>query len=304
MRKTLLLLLLLAGIAMTAQRRITPVNTPATATQPVNEIGHNPDSLARIHVVPVTADDGTTILVDTISGTEFVDSTLPASRPIPKMEYPLLHSLSISADLAQGVMRLFGQHYGVSEIGIGLNLHNRYIPTLELGLGSADYTPDDNNYTYRSRLTPYLRIGADYNFFYNSNPDYLLVAGIRYGFAPLRWRLTDVTVTDSYWGGTLRYDTPWQSGNAGYFEVLLGVKVRLLGDFSLGWTIRYHSLLHDTNTPYGNAWYIPGFGSRSSALGLTFSLSYTIPLHKKKPTVDAQEQSDDPFVELETSPSE
>lgn len=265
------------------QRRITPVNTPATATQPVNENKAATDSVDRTHVVEMIDTQGNKVLVDTLAGTEFVDSTAVANKPIPKMEYPLLYSASVSADLFTPAMRAFGQHYGLTEFAVEVNLHNRYILVFEFGLGQADYTPDDNNYTYRSPIAPFFRIGANYNFFYNSNPDYLLFAGVRYGFTPFKFSVTDITLNDSYWDETKRFDIPEQSVTAGYFEFLLGLRVKIIDRISLGWTVRYHSLLHDSVTDYGEAWYIPGFGSRNSSLSATFSITYTLPLSKPTP---------------------
>lgn len=265
------------------QRRITPINTPATATQPVNENKTANDSVDRTHVVEMIDTQGNKVLVDTLAGTEFVDSTAVATKPIPKMEYPLLYSASVSADLFTPAMRAFGQHYGLTEFAVEVNLHNRYIPVFEFGLGQADYTPDDNNYTYRSPIAPFFRIGANYNFFYNSNPDYLLFAGVRYGFTPFKFSVTDITLNDNYWDETERFDIPEQSVTAGYFEFLLGLRVKIIDRISLGWTVRYHSLLHDSVTDYGEAWYIPGFGSRNSSLSATFSITYTLPLSKPTP---------------------
>ena len=59
-------------------------------------------------------------------------------------------------------------------IGFGaeVSLHNRYKPVFELGLGMADHKPSGNNYTYKSPMSLFMRIGMNYNFLYNSSPDY------------------------------------------------------------------------------------------------------------------------------------
>jgi hypothetical protein len=43
---------------------------------------------------------------------------------------------------------------------------------------------------------------------------------------------------------------------------------------------KYHFILHETKTTNGQPWYIPGYGTRSSSLSGTFSISYTLPLSK------------------------
>lgn len=262
-----------------AQRRVTPVDTPATATQHINENKANGDSIDRSRLVEMTDAQGKIILVDTITGKEFVDSAA-AERVVPKMIYPLLHSATVSFDLFTPAMRAFGTKYGLGEISAELNLHNRYIPVIEFGLGEAKNTPDDNNYTYRSPIAPFFRIGMNYNFLYQSNPDYLIMAGVRYGFSPFKFEVTDITQQPGYWDEPLTYSIPSQNVTAGDFQILLALRVRIIDNFSLGWSVRYQTLLHDSDTPYGNAWYIPGYGARNRSINATFSLSYTIGLSK------------------------
>lgn len=275
--------ILLPALALTcvisamAQRRVTPIDNPATATQHINENKAQGDTLDRSRLVEMTDASGNKILVDTITGTEFVDTTA-IEKKVPKMIYPLLHSASLSVDLFTPAMRAFGTKYGLGEIAAELNLHNRYIPVIEFGLGRADNAPEDNNYRYRSPIAPFFRIGMNYNFLYQSNPDYLIMAGVRYGFTPFKFEVTDITQQPGYWDEPLTYSIPSQNVTAGYFQILLALRVRVIDNFSLGWSVRYQSLLHDSDTPYGNAWYIPGFGARNRSINATFSLSYTVAL--------------------------
>lgn len=283
-----LLTLLLAWAVADAQRRVTPVNNPATATQPVNLNQARTDSLsARVNVVEITDDNGNKVLVDTITGTEWVDS-LPATRQIPKMEYPLLYGAYAGVDIATPLFRAFGRDYGLVEISAGMNLHNRYLPTIEIGLGKAAHHPDGNNYDYRSPIAPFFRIGADYNFLYNSNPDYMLYAGVRYGLTPFSFSVNDITPSGGdYWGDTAPFDIPKQNVTAGYFQFVLGLRVRIIDRISLGWSVRYQSILHESASPYGEPWYIPGYGSRGTALNFTFTVSYTLPLARKEAIAEA-----------------
>lgn len=272
------LLLTLAALTMGAQRRVNPVNTPATTTQHINESKAKGDSIDRSKLVEMKDERGQTILVDTITGREFVDSTRLASDTIPKMIYPLFHSASLSVDVFQAALRAFGQHHGLISFAAELNLHNRYLPTFEVGLGQAKSTPDGNNFSYTSPLSTFFKIGANYNFLYNSNPDYLVMAGIRYGFSPFKWTVSDVTQAPGYWDEALDYSLPSISSTAGYLELHFGVRVKIVSNFSLGWSVIYHSILHESASPHGKPWYIPGYGSRNGAFSASFSLTYTLPL--------------------------
>lgn len=283
--KRILYLLAIAAVALSsmAQRRINPVKNPSTITQSRNEIRR--DTLDKSKLVHMHDANGNVIYIDTITGEEVVDSL---SMPIPaKMIYPLFHSASVGVDLWSPVMRMFNTDYGLIGFSGQVSLHNRYIPTFEIGLGSADYTPDDNNYTYKSPMSVYFKLGVDYNFLYNSNPDYFFYAGVRYGFSPFRYQLCNVDINNDYWGENSVVDMPKQSATAGYLEILMGIKVTVFKNWALGWTVRYHSILHESHNTYGDAWYIPGYGSRGSAIGASFSIYYTLPVdkfNKKKST--------------------
>lgn len=261
-----------------AQRRVTPIDTPATATQHINENKANGDSLDRSRLVEMTDSRGNKILVDTVTGKEFIDSAAIEKAKNVKMKYPLLHSATVSLDLFTPAMRAFGTKYGLGEVAAEINLYNRYIPVLEFGLGQAENTPDDNNYTYKSAISPFFRIGMNYNFFYGSNPDYMLMIGLRYGFSPFKFEVTDISQQGGYWNEPMTYNIPSQSVTAGYLQLLLALRVRIFDNFSMGWSIRYQSIMHESATPHGKAWYIPGFGARNRSLNATFSLSYTIQL--------------------------
>lgn len=284
--KRIVAFILLIAAAVTnltawGQRRVTPVNNASTATQAVNQSVVSTDSLARRNVVEMTDAQGRRIYVDTIAGTEWVDSA-PATRKIPRMEQPLLYAASVSVDVASPLMRVFGRKYGISEVAAAINLHNRYIPTLEIGVGQACNTPDGGNYTYRSDLSAYFRIGADYNFIYNSNPDYMFFAGVRYGLSPFSWSVTDVTpVGGNYWGQQEGFSIAPIKSTIGYFQFLLGLRVKIAGPISLGWTLRWQSMIHQSKSIYGEPWYIPGYGTRGSSLNFTFAVTYTLKLKNK-----------------------
>ena len=265
-----------------AQRRVSPVNTPATATQPVNENKLPSDSIDRSKLVQYRDDKGNVVLVDTITGQEIVDSA--AMPKVPPMIYPLVYDASIGVNLWDPLMRALGQSYGLIGFSAHFNMHNRYTAVFEAGLGEADNTPADNNYTYHSGVAPYFKIGMDYNFLYNSNPDYQIYAGLRYGFSPFRWTLRNVTVDNSYWGEPSELKFPDLNSTAGYLEFLFGIKVNIYKAISMGWTFRYHRLLHYGPKNNGKPWYVPGYGSTNSAIGASVSVYSTLPLHSRNKT--------------------
>lgn len=298
-RLPLTLLLMTAAAVVTmlmAQRRITPVTPPPIAGQeqpkPDTAEVFDPSRLVHFHDA-----DGNVVMVDTVTGREVADTTAAAARDtLPRMEYPLWHAVSFGVDIWDPVMRAFGQHYGLIGFSAGVNLHNRYRPVVEVGLGDASYTPDDGNFTYKGKMAPYFKVGMDYNFLYNSNPAYEMFAGLRFGFSPFSYEITDVTVNSPYWQETGGFDIPSQSVTASYFEFLVGIKVNVWRGFSLGWTLKYHSLINDGKPRYGKPWYIPGFGTRGSSWAGGFSIYYTIPLNKRRRPVVENETAEPPMT--------
>lgn len=261
------------------RRRATPVNTAATTTQAVNETATDTSRInakRRAASISYLDERGRTIFVDTVTGEEWTDSTV--INRVPKMEYPLFHALTVGVNVWDPIMRAFGQKFGIADAWAELSLHNRYKPIVEVGLGTADNTPSGMNFTYKSPMSVYFRLGANYNFLYNSNPAYSVYAGLRYGFSPFTYHVDNVHLNDSYWDESSVFDIPSQNVTAGWLEVIFGLRVKIWGPVSAGWTIKYHSIIHETKSSYGKPWYIPGYGSRNGALTGSFSISYTFGL--------------------------
>lgn len=269
--------ILIAAISSeaSAQRRVTPVAPPAGTNA-------NPKD-TRSNIKETVDAQGNVILIDTITGTEVVDTTAFAPLNVKKMIYPLMESLTVGVNIWDGAMRALGQHYGIGGIRAQLSLHNRYFPMAEVGLGTANDTPDGMNFTYRSSLAPYLKLGIGYNVFYNSNPDYRLIFGLRYGLSNFSYRISDVTVDEGYWGQESKFSIASQRATAGWMEFGAGLHVKIARPISLGWEVMYHSLIHQSHNTYGPPMIIPGYGKRHGAFAAAFYVMYTLGLSKNRP---------------------
>jgi len=283
--KTLMILALTAGFIMPqlsqGQRRVNPVKSASQGLQGKNENKNPADSIDYSRLAHIHDENGNVILVDTVTGTEIPDTTATPTGKIPKMQQPLLYAAAVGVDIWDPLMRVFGQHYGLVEFSGELNLHNRYIPVVEVGLGQSSYTPDDNNYTYKVPLTPYFRIGCNYNFIYNSNPDYMAFAGVRFGWSHFNYEVNNVQLSSDYWGESTTFNLPKQTASVTYMQILFGIRVKVFGPISMGWCLRYKAKLKESKATYGRPWYIPGYGSRNGAITGSFSITYTLPFKKK-----------------------
>ncbi len=295
MRSLLILLLALTAAIGAAQSRraITPVEPEPLRPDHIQNNAPDKPLSPRDNPNVIESRDakGLIVLVDTVTGLEVVDSS---AIKVPRMIYPSVYRLSAGVNFWDAAMRLIGQKYGVAGVWAQLNMHNRYFPYLEIGLGTADTRPDGADFTYRSPLAPYFKIGASYNMFYNSNPDYQLHAGVRYGLSSFSFSIDDVTLADSYWGETATFSIPSQHSTAGFIEIGVGVKVKLWKRLSAGWDVFYRSVLHQSRCPAGKPMYIPGYGKIGTSFGASLSLSWTFDLNKPAaPTVDNTEGDTD-----------
>jgi len=265
---------LLSPATAQAQRRINPV-TPPPATSGTKK-DTKPAEFDKSRLAEMRDAKGNIVLVDTVSGQEYVDTT-SVGKVVGNI-YPLFHATTVGVDVWDPVMKILGQQYGGIAFWGELSLHNRFKPVFEFGLSSADISPDGFNYTFKSPMAPYFKIGAGYNVFYNSNPDYQLVFGVRYAFTPYSWEISGET-NGGYWPPQ-QIAVPSQSATAGYFELTAGIKVKIFKNISLGWHVKFHSLLHESKSAYGEPMYIPGYGKRGTPISGGFSIMYTLPLNK------------------------
>ncbi|MDE6306540.1 MAG: hypothetical protein K2L90_08130 [Muribaculaceae bacterium] len=296
MRTPLIILIMaVAAICSTsvAQRRITPVNPTPTGTR--HEAANGKDQTGSEPALPPSvihyhSPDGKVILIDTVAGTEYVDSAaLEEAGKTKGRIYPLMHAVTVGVNIWDPLMRCFGQHYGLADAWVELSLHNWIKPVFEFGLGAADNTPSDGNFTYHSPAAPYFKIGANYNFLYNSNPAYQFLAGLRYGFSSFKYDIQNATGAPGYWDEPTTFNIPRQTSTVGYGEFMIGLKVQIYKNISMGWNLKYHFIFHESKAKYGQPWYIPGYGSRGSAITGAFSIMYTLPLNQKSiPAVDNQ----------------
>lgn len=280
----IIIYLMTISINSHAQRRINPVETPATQTKAVNlnpkDTTTTPKPEEMPNLIHLHDENGNVVYVDTITGKEFIDST--DIKKSSKMAYPLWDEVTIGLNVWDPVMRCLGEDYGLFDVWAELSIHNRFKPIIELGIGQASHKPDNGNYKYKSAVAPYFKVGINYNFLFKKTKEYQFYAGVRYGITPFSYEISEFSVDNSYWNEYYNSSVPLQKVTVGYGEIAMGLKVQIHKQWSLGWAFKYHLLLHESKNSYGAPWYILGFGTRNSVLAGAFNIMYTIPLKKEK----------------------
>ena len=195
--------------------------------------------------------------------------------------YPRITDLSIGLNIADLVFMAFGQTHASVDVNATLNMWNRFQPVIELGLGWAKSSPDDGNFTYKGKPSPYFKVGANYNFLFKNSPDYQVIAGLRLGYSTFTFDVTNVHYWNSYWQEELTWQLTGQRSHALWGEAGLGLKVKLWNRVSMGWMLRYHGIFNYGKSENARPWFIPGYGARKSSLGFSLGVSYTLPLPKR-----------------------
>jgi hypothetical protein len=205
--------------------------------------------------------------------------------------YPKLTDLTIGLNFAEPLFMAFGQSYASVDVNATLNMWNRLQPTVELGIGWANSTPDGMNFSYHGKPSPYFKVGANYNFMFKNSPDYQALIGIRLGYSTFGYDIKDIRYSNSYWQEYQDLDINGEHADALWGEAGVGLKVKLFDQWSMGWMVRYHSLFNYGKNEHSKPWFIPGYGPRSSSLGFSLSIFYTLPLGQPlKPTANDNKQ--------------
>lgn len=204
--------------------------------------------------------------------------TKPKSKPL----YPLYNGFSVGVNFGDAIFMAAGQKYGGFDIWADVSLFNWFFPVVEAGIGFADSRPEEGNFTYRTAPSFYAKLGFNYNFMYKSDPAYQLFAGFRAGFSSFSYDVEDISISNGYWDETQNLSLRGLKANAVYGEVLAGIKVKIIGNFSLGWSARYHFKMKVNSRSESAPWYIPGYGA-GSPFSVTFSAIYSFGQKKIDP---------------------
>ncbi|MBD5232018.1 MAG: hypothetical protein HDS66_07710 [Bacteroidales bacterium] len=255
----LTVLLCCAALAAVAQRTVTPVETDDK--KPEAPTLHYFDKHGDPLKEPVLF----------LSQLDTVQSVSAAAKPV----YPRIYALDVGLNFFDGILAIAGQKHGGADVLASLSMWNWLFPTVEFGIGMAKNTPDPGNFTYKGKPSVYFKLGADYNFLYKSNPHYRVLVGLRAGYSPFSFDITDISMESPYWQEHQSLELLGNKSHAWWGEALAGLRVNIAGDWSLGWTFRYHFLFGKPKSAAGNPWYIPGYGTQSSPISATFSIIYT-----------------------------
>ena len=157
--------------------------------------------------------------------------------------------------------------------------------------GLTDRLIEDENINFNSNGS-FLRFGFDYNMFKNwVGMDNSIFLGLRYGSSNFSNKIVSYNVrnSDAYFSNFVdnNYQTIDHSNlNGSWLEVVAGVKVETFNNVYLGFSLRLNKLLSTQKPENFDNLYIPGFNKvtddNTFGSGFNYTLTYSIPLRKKK----------------------
>lgn len=197
------------------------------------------------------------------------------------MEVPA--GLRVGVDLTRFAIPFFQPYRRDATVVLDARYNDRVYFAADVSYGLTDHS--DTNYTYKSNGVA-IAIGVNYNLLKKQVPkeNFMLYGGFKYGFALFSYEMPDYNIHSSYWGNyTSSMPTTTKMGH--WVELSLGIKVEVLKNLYLGWSLHERILLNNSLAKSDfPPLIIPGYGKgyKGSAFDVQYTISYLFPLWKVK----------------------
>lgn len=186
--------------------------------------------------------------------------------------------ISFGFDFSGLIYKTIQPYQNNYEGSITAGAFKKFYFTLEAGyLSMNENKKDEFNYSGKG---DYFRIGFDYNIYKKKFPtdNNEIIFGLRYGNSWMTHSANSITIVDDQWGN---YSTnyPNTKVNAQWIEAAGGLRVEILKNFSMGWTLRFRRLISSSGMENIKPFLIPGFGDGAgfTSFGFNYSIYYMIP---------------------------
>lgn len=200
--------------------------------------------------------------------------------------YPQRYGLRLGADVVKATRNFWDKDYKGFEITADYRWDKKLFIAAELGKDVRYKKEHQLSYTTNGQ---YLKLGADYNLHNNwLDLENRIYIGGRYGVSLHGQELHSYKInsSDAYFEEIEARVNKVSSGlMAHWLEVVGGMQTRVFNNVFMGFSVRFAYLVYQTQPEGFENLYIPGYGQKySGSIGASFnySLSYFIPLYKKK----------------------
>jgi hypothetical protein len=186
---------------------------------------------------------------------------------------------------------VFSEERGFFEFEADVDV-NRFLIVANYGIST--FQLDKPTFSYSNEGT-YLRFGADINFMHDDPHNNVTFFGLRYASSSfndqLDYTTNQVIQSETGWPNTDESLANNQA-NARWFEMVTGIKIRVVKQLCMGFTVRYKLLMKTGGSSKLRPYYVPGFGKNigTSAFGFNYYISYRLPFRKKTVFLDENEK--------------
>jgi hypothetical protein len=216
------------------------------------------------------------VLFSIVGNAQVKDTTKVAQR----------YGLRVGLDLHRLTKSFYDKDYKGLEVVGDYRISKKFYIAGELG--NEDKTVDDDRFNFTTKGT-YFKVGFDYNAYENwLDMENMLYVGMRYSVSSFNHTLNSYTIYDStnYYGeNTITTGEKFSGLNASWIEVVGGLKAKVINNFYVGFSIRLNYIVSDKKPDNFDNLYIPGYNRTYDGkfgAGFNYTLSYMIPLYKKK----------------------
>ena len=211
---------------------------------------------------------------------------VPDSIPVKKDRY----GLRVGVDLFKLSRGFYDKNYKGIELTGDFRWSKKYYLAAEIG--NENKTTLDDRLTSNSKGT-YLKVGFDYNMYENwLDMENIISVGLRYGLSSFSQELNSYKIYNShpYWGElpAVTASEQFNGLSASWIEVVTGLKAKMFNNVFVGFSVQLKTLVTNKKPNGFDNLYIPGYHrtyNGNFGIGVNYSVSYLIPLYKKKVVV-------------------
>lgn len=191
----------------------------------------------------------------------------------------LKYGLRLGLDLSRIPEHIFNPYRNDLEVLGDARIDTNFYVAAEAGYNQTDLNNAPVFHYQASGL--YLKAGFDYNLLKRSFPleSNMLYVGLRYGVARMRRSIPEYQIQNAYWGNTTGSE-PLKTLLPQWAEAILGIKVEVLNNLFLGWSLHVRVLTTPQVDQVAKPYLIPGYGVTTSGavFDVNYGISYRIPL--------------------------
>jgi hypothetical protein len=197
------------------------------------------------------------------------------------------YGLRLGIDLFKLTRGLYDKNYRGIELTGDFRWNKNYYLAAEIG--NENKTTEDDRLTSNSKGS-YLKVGFDYNLYENwLDMENIISIGLRYGVSAFSQELNGYKIynPNPYWGELplIPASEQFNGLNASWIEVVTGMKAKMFNNVFVGFNVQLKTLITNKRPNGFDNLYIPGFNrtyNGSFGIGFNYTVSYFIPLYKKK----------------------